>query len=165
MNARIKVVHDFDSPFLSGRYALRRGAKLILFAVSKILPFLRPFVNDIYDECYRNCLTLAMIDKLVGVKSIFGLRQDVETEFPDLRGQLESMDFDVRRHSHISTTEVTWDPPLDVEPEYWFFDQVYAAGKLKPSKNTKWAVFHADYPFLLSRYVEFLDESRSEGLL
>jgi hypothetical protein len=165
MEDKIRVLHDFDSPFLSGTYALRRGLRLIMFALSKKLPFLRPFVKDIYAECYSYCLTLARLDKLMGLKSTFGLKQEVEKEFPDLRCVLEEMGFDVRRHVHISKAEVTWDPPLDVEPKYWFFDQAYATGRMKPSRDTKWAVFHADYPYLLDWYVRFLNEVVPGGLV
>jgi hypothetical protein len=165
MENKIRVLHDFDSPFLSGRYALSRGLRLIVFALSKKLPFLRPFVKDVYVECYSYCLTLARLDKLIGLESTFGLRREVEKEFPDLRGVLEEMGLDVRRHVHISKAEVTWNPPLNVEPEYWFFDQAYATGRMKPSRDTKWAVFHADYPYLLNHYVRFLDECRPQDLL
>jgi len=139
--------------------------KLIVFALSKKLPFLRPIAKDVYTECYEYCLTLARLDKLAGVKGIFGLRKDVEREFPELRGQLQEMGFVVHRHTHLSKTEVTWDPPLDVGSEYWFFDRDYAKGALEISENTEWAVFHADYPYLVSDYLRFLQESKSRGLL
>jgi len=165
MEDKIRVLHDFDSPFLSGRYALRRGLRLMMFALSKKLPFLRPFVKDIYAECYSYCLTLARLDKLIGLKSAFGLKREVEKEFPGLRGMLEEMGFAVHEHAHLSKTNVVWDPPLDVDPQYWFFDQGYASGDLSPTKETRWAVFHADYPHLLDVYIKFLAESRSGDLL
>jgi len=161
----MKVLHDFDTPFLSGSYALKRGLRLVVYAASKKLPFLRPFVRDVYEECRNYCLTLARLDKLIGLKAAFGLREDVEKEFPDLRRKLEEMGFAVHRHVHVTRANVVWDPPLDVEPQYWFFDQRYAAGGLKIDNETKWAVFHADYPHVFEHYVRFLEESRSKGLL
>lgn len=165
MDTETRVLHDFDSPLLSGRYALNRGLKLVVFALSKKLPFLRPIVRDVYTECYEYCLTLARLDKLAGVKSIFGLRKEVEDEFPDLKRKLEGMGFSVHRHTHLSKTNVMWDPPLAVDPKYWFFDQRYAAGEVKPEERTEWAVFHADYPYLVNHYASFLEESVSRGLL
>jgi len=165
MDSRIRVLHDFDSSFLSGRYALKRGLKLVVFALSKWMPFLRPFVKDVYEESYRYCLTLAKLDKLVGVESVFGLRKEVEDRFPELRSSLQEMGFKVHGHSHLSKTDVIWDPPLDVASRYWFFDQKYATGEMQPTEETEWAVFHADYPHLLEHYIKFLCESRSKGLL
>jgi len=165
METKMRVLHDFDSPFLSGRYALKRGFKLIIFALSKKLPFLRPIVKDVYTECYEYCLTLARLDKLAGVKSIFGFRKEVEDEFPDLKRELERMGFSIHRHTHLSKTNVVWDPPLAVDSKYWFFDQRYARREVKPEERTEWAVFHADYPYFFDYYVAFLEESTSRGLL
>jgi hypothetical protein len=165
MDNAMRVLHDFDSPFLSGRYALGRGLKLIVFAMSKKLPLLRPLVKDVYSECYVYCLTLAKLDRLIGLNSAFGLKKEVEREFPDLRHKLQDMGFAVHSHTHISKTNVIWDPPLDVDPEYWSFDRMYAEGKMAPGKETRWAVFHADYPYFLNRYISFIEESASKGLL
>jgi len=165
MSNTIRVIHDFDSPFPSGRQALGTGLKLIVYAISKKLPFVRPLAKDIYQDCYRYCLTLAKLDRTIGLKSAFGLRQEVEDEFPSLRKELEAMGFSVHRHVHHSETEVTWDPPLDVAPKYWHFDRLYAGGDIRPTKDTEWAVFHADYPDLMGHYIDFLDESISKGLL
>jgi len=165
MEDKIRVLHDFDSPFLSGRYALKRGLQLIVYALSKKLPFIRPLVKDVYMESYEYCLTLARLDRLVGLQSVFGLTGVVEQQFPDLREKLHEMGYEAHKHVHFSKTSVAWDPPLSVDPKYWFFDQQYAAGEVKVNGNTEWAVFHADYPHLFDYYVSFLHESISEGLL
>jgi len=158
METKTKVLHDFDSPFLSGRYALKRGLRLIIFALSKKLPFIKPIVKDVYAECYEYCLTLARLDRLAGVDSVFGLKKEIEDEFPDLKRRLEGMGFSVHTHIHLSKTNVVWDPPLAVDSKYWFFDQLYARGEIKADERTKWAVFHADYPHLFMHYVRFLKE-------
>jgi hypothetical protein len=160
----IRVLHDFDNPYLSGRYALRRGLKLIIYALSRKVPLFRRWVREIYAETHDNCKTLAAIDKLVGVKSNFGLKDEVVKAFPQLSAELREMGFPVHRHMHYSRTAVSWDPSLDVEPQSWFFDQRYAStGEIPP--DTKWAVFHADYPQLMPAYVSFLGKAIGSGRL
>jgi hypothetical protein len=157
---RINILHDFDNPHISGKYALRRGVKLIIYAVSKKFPLLRRFAKDIYTETYYNCKTLAILDRLLGVRSAFGLKDEVLQAFPSLRSELSAMGFPVHRHYHISTEDVRWDPPLDVEKEAWFFDQEFSKNTTI-KKGLKWAVFHADYPQLLSAYVNFLSQAKA----
>jgi len=158
------VLHDFDNPCLSGKYALRRGLKLVVYAVSKKIPLLRRWVKDIYEETYSNCKTLAALDKLLGIESRFGLKPEVLEAFPELDKELAEMGFRIHKHTHISRDDVRWDPPLDVEKEAWFFDQTFS-GNHKIPEHAKWAVFHADYPFLLPTYIDFLLQARAIGRL
>jgi hypothetical protein len=160
---RINVLHDFDNPYLSGRYALRRAFKLTLYALSKKLFFLRRFAAEIYSETYQYCRTMATLDLLLNIQSTFGLKDEVTAAFPTIANELRSLGFDVRRHYHISTKDVRWDPPLDVTPESWFFDRRY--GEDRAIGLGKWAVFHADYPYLFSAYVDFLLQARKLGRL
>jgi len=159
---KLNVLHDFDNPHLSGKYALRRGGKLILYAISKKLPLLRRFVKDIYFETYGNCMTLAALDKLLGIESRFGLKDEVLEAFPELDKELANMGFAVHRHYHVSRDDVQWQPPLDVEKDAWFFDQQYNTSR-NVGSHLKWAVFHADYPYLLPAYVDFLLNARRIG--
>jgi hypothetical protein len=134
--------------------------KLIIYAVSKKFPLLRRFAKDIYTETYYNCKTLATLDKLLGVHSAFALKDEVLQAFPSLRNELSAMGFPVHRHYHISTEDVRWDPPLDVEKEAWLFDQDFSrSGEIRQDMN--WAVFHADYPHLLPAYVNFLSQAKA----
>jgi len=156
----IMVLHDFDNPYLSGNYALRRGLKLIIYALSKKIPLLRRWVKDIYAETYSNCKTLAVLDKLLGLHSTFGLKDEVLEAFPGLDKELKEMGFDVRKHTHISRDDVRWEPPLNVEKEAWFFDQTFNRSRMIP-EHARWAVFHADYPYLLPTYIDFLFQART----
>ena len=160
----ISVLHDFDNPYLSGRYALKRGLSLICFAASKKLRILRPLSKRLYRECYQYCLTLAKIDRLLGVESHFGIKDEVAREFPTLVTELEALGFQVHRHYHVSRQEVGWEPPLKVGQESWFFDQEYAGNGLIPD-SLDWAVFHADYPSLIDAYIDFLSKSVNAGRL
>ena len=156
----IMVLHDFDNPYLSGKYALRRGCKLILYAFSKKIPLLRRWVKDVYAETYGNCKTLAALDKLIRLDSRFGLKPEVLEAFPGLDKDLAEMGFQIHKHTHISRDDVRWDPPLDVEKEAWFFDQTFKRDQKIP-EHAKWAVFHADYPYLLPTYIDFLTQTRA----
>ncbi len=160
----ISVLHDFDNPYLSGRHALRAGLKLILYAASKRLPFLRPFVRELYQECYSYCKALATLDRLAGVVSTFGIKPEIARAFPSLKDELRSMGFPVHDHYHFSKEDIRWDPPLDVGKDDWFFDRDYARTHVIPP-STEWAVFHADYPFLISAYLEFLKQAKESGRL
>jgi len=157
---QVHIIHDFDNPYLSGKYALRRGLALILFAASKKLPFFRSLAKHVYRECYDYCLTLAKLDRLVGVQSHFGIKDEVTREFPQLVSELQALGFQVHRHYHVSRENVGWDPPLDIDQRSWFFDQEYARNKMIPD-SLDWAVFHADYPFLVDSYIDFLGKMRT----
>lgn len=160
----IMILHDFDNPYLSGNYALRRGLKLIIYALSKKIPLLRGWVRDIYAETYSNCKTLAALDKLLGLDSRFGLKPEVLEAFPGLDKELEEMGFHTHRHTHISRDDVRWEPPLGVEKDAWFFDQTFNRNHEIP-EHLRWAVFHADYPHLLPTYMDFLLQARAIGRL
>jgi hypothetical protein len=163
---KISILHDFDNPYPSGRRALKRGIKLILYALSKHIPFLRRFVEDIYLEAYRYCITLAKIDALLGINSHFGLKEDVLKAFPEIQNKLKEImpSVNIHMHYHISKDKVTWVPELDVPKNSWWFDQEFSKSHKIPS-DLKWAVFHADYPELINDYIDFLFEIKRRSLI
>jgi hypothetical protein len=120
-------------------------------------------------EKYAFALALARIDKEYGVKGIFGLTKEVQVLFPDLRKQLEDMGFDVRDHSHIKAKVLgrgVWDPPLQVKPENMVYDRFYTLrGRTALPGRDEAVVWHADHPFNLDKYLEFLERVKQEGLL
>jgi hypothetical protein len=158
----IRVLHDFDNPYPSGRQALRRGVALITYAISKKIPMLRPLAKEVYRECFEHCLNLAQTDKLLGIESRFGIKDEVDKVFPELRRELIELGFPVHRHVHHSRGHVSWDPPLDIEDRARHFDQEFARTGAIP-EETKWVVFHADYPRLLSAYIRFIAEAKAQG--
>jgi hypothetical protein len=156
------VLHDFDNPYPSGRQALRRALTLITYAISKKVPLLRPLVKEVYRECLEHCLDLARTDKLLGIDAHFGIKDDVDKTFPELRGELSELGFHVHRHVHYSKGHVSWDPPLDIEDRARHFDQEFARTGVIP-EEIKWVVFHADYPQLLPAYIRFITKARAQG--
>ena len=81
--------------------------------------------------------------------------------FPELRRELIGLGFPVHRHVHHSRGHVSWDPPLDIEDRARHFDQEFARTGAIP-EETKWVVFHADYPRLLSAYIRFIAEAKAQ---
>jgi hypothetical protein len=153
----LKILHDFDNAYPSGRWALKRGLRLVLYAFSRFLPFLKHFCSDIYRENYDNAFTLLALNDLVGVEGLFGINDRVAAEFLNLRKELGSLGARTIRHWHAGTDAPRWDPELDVSRRQWWFDQEYAAGKRTPSTDD-WIVFHCDYPHLLPAYISCLHE-------
>jgi hypothetical protein len=156
---QLNVLHDFDKPYLSGRWALKRSWLLFLYALSRRLAFLRPACRTVYLESYEYAWTLFRLDRLLGIESVFGINDDVSAVYPTLSTELASSGARVTRHWHVSPTEVHWDS-LDVPASQWWFDQEYAQGKRKGAKPSEWIVFHADYPHLLETYIKCLYELR-----
>lgn len=107
---------------------------------------------------------LAKLDELVGLESHFGIKDEVLNAFPTLASEIRNHGFQVHRHFHFSKESVGWDPELDVQRESWFFDQLYSRDRNVPD-TVSWVVFHADYPFLIGAYVDFLSQAVKQGRL
>lgn len=155
--SELRVLHDFDNAYPSGRWALRRGLDLIVYAFSRRLPFLRRLCENIYHENYDYAFTLVALNDLVGVRGLFGINDRVIEKYPNVRLELEALGARTIRHWHAGLDNPHWDPELDVSREQWWFDQEYAAGKRTPNA-TEWIVFHCDYPPLLPAYINCLHE-------
>ena len=85
----IDVLHDFDSPYLSGKYALRRGVQLVLYALSKKIRFFRrlTIVKEVYEETESYAITLAKLSKITGIQAIFGINRNVNLINPEISGR------------------------------------------------------------------------------
>ncbi|MHB2036981.1 MAG: hypothetical protein ACYCPW_09625 [Nitrososphaerales archaeon] len=155
----LKVIHDFDDAYPSGNWAIKRGVKLIVYGLSKKLPFLRRYCKEIYLENYRNAEVLAKLDALLGITSRFGINTRVQPIFPQLGEELEALGANVHMHWHVSKVDVRWDPPLpfDTPMSHWWFDQDYAAGR-KHATADDLLCFHVDRPYLLADYIRALHE-------
>lgn len=160
---KIKVLHDFDSPFLSGRYALKRGVQLVLYAISKKIKFLRRFevVKEVYNETKIYAQTLAKLDKISNVQSFFGIHNNVHNIFPEFHRVLKQYDVNIIEHWHElskSGSISKWNPPLSQRKETWHYDLNYKnKGKevVKLEKD-EMPIFHVDYPYLLEHYIDWL---------
>lgn len=155
--SELKVLHDFDNPYMSGKWALRRGIQLITYAVSRKLSFLKRYCREVYAESETYTYTLYALDHLLGIRGIFGINDAVETEFPGLRKKLSELGAPTVRHWHASKDEVHWEPELNVPRTQWWFDQEYSSGHRSPRPD-EWLVFHCDYPHMLSPYIRCLYE-------
>jgi hypothetical protein len=153
--SELKVLHDFDNPYISGKWALSRGVQLITYALSRKLSFLKRYCKEVYAESEDYSCTLCALDQLLGIKGIFGINDMVEKEFPSLRKKLTELEARTARHWHVSKEEVHWEPELNVPQTQWWFDQEYSSGKRSP-RPEEWIVFHCDYPHLLSSYIRCL---------
>jgi len=161
---QLRVLHDFDSPYPSYKYALKRMFQLLLYwlSASRKFRFLRDFkfVQNCYRENYDYCLLLAHLDRLLGVKAKWGIHVEVQKVFPDLKSRIESLGFQVHDHWHVPVSDGVapkWNPPLDIPREYYWWDQDYVKGKVRP-KPGGWIVFHGDYPEFLLYYLRCLNE-------
>jgi hypothetical protein len=155
--SELKVLHDFDNAYPSGNWALKRGMRLILYAASRRLPFLKRFCRDIYNENYDNAFTLLALNDIAGVEGLFGINDRVAATFPNLRKELDSLGARTIRHWHAGLNNPHWEPELNIARSQWWFDQEYAAGKRTPSAG-EWILFHCDYPQLLPAYIRCLHE-------
>ena len=161
----MKILHDYDNAYPSGRWALRRGCQLVLYALSRKFSFLRRYCEDVYDECFQYAETLARLDNLLGIRSIFAFKDGAfsRKDFKRLSTVTELVSasgHEMRKHWHVSKVEVHWEPELNIPRQDWWFDKNYAKQTVQRPKGD-YAVFHADYPELLGHYIRFLSEMKA----
>ena len=163
----MRVLHDWDSVQLSGRKTLREGLALILYAVSKVLPFLnrvgsvRIRNRALERERLDHMETLIMLDHLVGVEAIFGLREEIVRKYPEEIERLrERYKIEVRAHHHIGSPPDPdrvreWFPPLSQSMSSWTFEKdfIEGGGTLEPGDLP---IFHVDNPENLKHYIRYL---------
>lgn len=155
----MRVLHDWDHPQINRGWAFRRGRQLLNYAFRSKLGV--PTENN---EAFEYLQTLLMLDKLVGVQPVVGLRDIVTTAIPGIRRICEDYGALVHSHHHIGDNSDpnrirTWDPPLNQGPESWHYDQDYARRRQPKLRPDSLSVFHIDYPWLLPEYIRFLYET------
>jgi len=164
----MKVLHDYDDPHLNWRWAMFLGIKLVVYSFSKLLGFKLGFNEDIHDWLYEHALTLAKLDRLCGVESVFGIQDAVEKRYPDLKNSLVSHGADVRRHIHMGDNykdpdrKRLWEPPLKQSERTWHYDDDYIAGDTPELAPGELPIWHVDRPYWLPKYIEFLYEKLVE---
>jgi hypothetical protein len=162
----MKVLHDYDEPYLSAKYAIRRGLKLILYGMCRFLGIRISLIDEIYQETRKNADTLIKIDKLVGICPIMGIRDKVVSHYPNIISELEKYGADIRTHIHIGKAPDinrirTWDPIDDLEnitSNVWHYDKNYVLNKRPLLKEGELPIWHVDRPNWLKYYVDFLYE-------
>ena len=155
----LKVIHDFDNAYPSGKDSFNRGLKLIIYSMSKKIHFLKRFCKSIYDENCEYAFTVYKLDALLNLTSRFGINTRVQPFFPHLKEELESMGAVVHDHWHVSPDphwEVHWKPelPFDVPITHRYFDQLYSKDHRVSSDDV--LCFHVDRPNLLPAYIDCL---------
>ncbi len=167
----MRVLHDMDVPHWVTLRALKRGVKLVIFAISKMLGIRIRIVDDIYEEVRENVDVMIKLDKLVGVTSIMGIKREILDTYPNIMEDLKEYDIDVREHIHIGDKKYRpfgwrkysdpnrkrlWIPPLDQPKETWNYDSDYILGKRKLLKSGQLPLWHVDGMGYLKHYIIFL---------
>ena len=160
----LTVLHDWDNSGVYGRRAIlqKMVSSFCILVASYVSVLLRlKFFREPYEayraEKRRYLDTLLKLDTLTGVTPIFGIRDTVLTEYPELVNYPH-----LRVHRHIGeppdpNRTRTWEPPLN-QPQYsWRYDSAYVEGHrvLLRSRDT-YPIWHVDHPQYLTNYIDFL---------
>ena len=167
----LTVLHDWDSSALYGKRAIlqRMVSSFCILAASYMPILLRLKFFHVPYEAYRAekrryLDTLAKLDSLAGVTPIFGIRDTILAEHPELKTYPG-----LRVHRHIGEPPNpertrTWEPPLN-QPQYtWRYDSDYVEGNPVSLKTRDtYPILHVDHPHYLSNYIDFLYAVLVEG--
>lgn len=174
MSSDIAVLHDFDAPKFSYKISLYFAVIYLLYPVFMLIKKLtgRPLpriIRRLEYLNYRNALTLAKLDRLIGVESHFGIRDCVEKKYPNIRSQLKKFGTQVHLHVHEGKNKDPnrkryWIPTIPNTSRTWHFEKDYLRGTLKPLEPGELPVWHCDYPHYLEYYIDFLYSVTFEGL-
>jgi len=172
----MKVLHDWDTtyPNFGGLEALRQIKKWLLYLVGHKIPLMRSFnpVQRVWEEFAHEKLnhmeTMLMLDELVGVTPILGIRDEVYGRWPQVFDELKNDGVEVRRHIHRG--EYTdpnrtrlWIPPLKQTEDSWHYDSKYIAGVPHMLKRDELPIWHIGRPERLSGYIKFLHDIFKKG--
>lgn len=170
----VVIVHDWDFPLYQRKTCIRRAFWLVFYAIFGRFRWARRIVPRwLMYEKYSQALALAELDRLLGVRPIFGITKEVEDFFPDIVGKIRKMGFDVRLHYHVRQREVgrgRWHPPLNVKPLNMVYDRRYVMGGERelPQRGEPvvWHVDHMSYNLYYFIFLlEFIRRCREAGLL
>lgn len=166
----MQILHDWDRIGINGYHATERGLSLLGYMLARKIPFLnrlsvfRENTKRLEDEKLEYMETLIKLDKLVGVISVFGIRDIIRERYGKGIDELAAKyDVDVRRHIHIGDNQDPrrkrlWDPPLNQSYDTWHFDRKWAMGIRTILKPGELANFHVERPYQLKNYIDYLYE-------
>jgi hypothetical protein len=161
----MKVLFDWDLPELDMKYCFSRGVKLILFSFCTFLHLRPKFLESIYLETDEYAKTLVILNEMLGVETVFGVRDVVIEAKPEMYEYLKKNARDVRVHRHIGKygkdRKRTWEPPLNQSMDTWDFEIKYHNGIIQPLKEGELPVFHVDRPYRFSTYIRFIHDNRN----
>jgi hypothetical protein len=167
----MKVLHDWDDPYLNWKWAAFLGLRYLIFAFLSFFGIRPKFLGKIKDELRNYAETLAKLDTLCGIEPIFGIRDVVQKEYTDIFESLSNYDkADIRTHKHIGEDykdperERKWYPPLSQPKHTWHYDKDYVSGETPLLNKGELPVWHVDRSYLLENYIDFLYRVKIDGL-
>lgn len=153
------ILFDYDSDTLSGRKALKDGLNLIMFAIFKFFK-IKPMVNFLM-LCDNYAFTIIKLNKMLGIKTIIGIKSNLDKT--ELINKLTKIDanIDVRMHVHVGVMNDKnklrlWYPPLNQTKNSWNFEREYCNNGFPKLGANDIPVFHFDNPHHLNNYISFL---------
>ena len=170
----MKVLHDWDRPYISRGWARLRGTSLLLYALSQKvpifyrIPFFRQNRRKVEEAQIEFMETLIKLDHILGIEPIFGIRDGVRERYPERIAKLEKdHDLDIRRHTHIGVEpdphrKRLWDPPLNQPRHTWDFDTKWINGEKVELNPGELPIWHVDNPHHLTHYINFLYEVKKK---
>jgi hypothetical protein len=162
----MKVLFDWDLPELDMKYCFSRGIKLVLFSFCTFLHLRPKFLEDIYLETDEYAKALIKLNEMLGVETVFGIRDVVSDAKPYMVNYLKDHNQDVRKHIHIGKHGPdrirTWEPPLTQSMDTWDFEIKYYNGILQPLKDGELPLWHIDRPYRLQTYINFVYEMKNK---
>jgi hypothetical protein len=162
----MKVLFDWDLPSLDYMYTLKRGIKLIIYSVCCVLHLRPKFLDDIYIETDKNAIAIMKLNEMLGVETVFGIRDVVSDAKPYMVDYLKEHGQDVRKHVHIGKHGPnrirTWEPPLTQSMDTWHFDVDYYDGHPPTLKEGELPIWHIDRPYRFGTYVDFIYEMKQK---
>jgi hypothetical protein len=159
----MKVLHDWDDPYLSWKWAALIGLRYLLYAFFSFFGIRLKFLSGTNNELKSYCQILAKLDILCGVEPIFGIRDVVLKEYPNIGDKLSNLDgVEIRIHIHVGEGDKDadrkrlWEPPLKQSEQTWHYDKDYVEGQKKLLNEGELPVWHVDRSYFLEDYINFL---------
>jgi len=119
------------------------------------------------NEKYEQAKAIAVIDTMLGVDSVFGIRKEVSEMFPTLESELKQIGVDVVKHWHRENprkginewmSRGEWERRVEPSRTYMTYDRHYVLSKevVEPEADAfvNWHIDHMSYN--LYSYLGFL---------
>jgi len=156
-----KVLFDWDQPYVSGSGAIKKGIKLIIYGVAKVLNLPGFMPKEIVRESDDYAEIILKINDMYGVETVIGITDSVKEARMDTVTKMIAAGYDVRRHIHIGeppdpNRQRLWEPPLHQLPHTWHYDEDYRKGKHIKLEPGELPIWHFDRPHGIKDYINFL---------
>jgi hypothetical protein len=106
------------------------------------------------------------LNEMLGVETVFGIRDVVSDAKPYMVDYLKEHGQDVRKHVHIGKHGPnrirTWEPPLTQSMDTWHFDVDYYDGHPPTLKEGELPIWHIDRPYRFGTYIDFIYEMKQK---